>query len=109
MKRVLVALFLGGCSFLGGLTAVALGRAGPAAWAQMTGQPSADPDRLEEKFEAVAGKIGPCVVSVEAVKTTVRDGKPKTIEESGSGVLFRFPLYPPSEGGGGGARLCSHE
>ena len=89
MKRFLLPLFLGCCSFVGGLAAMELGRAGPAAWAQTIGQPSADPDRLEEKFEAVADKIGPCVVSVEAVKTAVREGKSKTIEESGSGVLFR--------------------
>ncbi len=89
MKRFLLPLFLGCCSFVGGLAAVELGRAGPSALAQMTGQPSAEPDRLEEKFEAVADKIGPCVVSVEAVKTAVREGKSKTIEESGSGVLFR--------------------
>ena len=87
MKRMLLPLFLGSCSFLGGLTAVQFGRAVPAAWAQPTA--SADPDRLEEKFEAVAGKVGSSVVSVEAVKTVVKDGKSKTVEESGSGVLFR--------------------
>ena len=64
------------------------GRAGPTAWAQMTGH-VADPDRLQARFEAVADKVGPCVVSVEAVKTAVREGKSKTVEESGSGVLFR--------------------
>ncbi|HVS39878.1 MAG TPA: serine endoprotease, partial [Gemmataceae bacterium] len=69
MKRYLLPLFLGGCAFLGGLAAVALARNGPTVWAQTTGQSSADPDRLEEKFEAVAAKIGPCVVSIEAVKT----------------------------------------
>ena len=89
MKRLLIPLFLGGCSFLGGLAAVALGRGGPTALAQTTGHQSADPDRLEEKFEAVAARVGPSVVSVEAVKTAVKDGKTKTIEESGSGVVFR--------------------
>ncbi len=55
----------------------------------MTGQSSGEPDRLEGRFEAVVDRVGPCVVSVEAVKTAVREGKSKTIEESGSGVLFR--------------------
>jgi S1-C subfamily serine protease len=89
MKRFLVPLLLGFCAFLGGLAAVEFGRAAPAVWARTAGASSSDPDRLEEKFESVAGKVGPCVVSVEAVKSAVRDGKKKTVEESGSGVLFR--------------------
>jgi S1-C subfamily serine protease len=86
MKRFVLPLVLGCSAFLGGLTAVQLGRGVPSAWAQL---PSADPDRLEQRFEAVAGKVGPCVVAVEAVKVVPKDGKTKTVEESGSGILFR--------------------
>jgi S1-C subfamily serine protease len=44
---------------------------------------------LSDRFEAVARRVGPAVVSIEAVKPngTKPDGKPRTIEDSGSGVL----------------------
>ena len=87
MKRCFLVLFLGCCSLVGGLAATQLGRALPTAWAQGAA-PAADPDRLEGRFEAVARKAGPSVVAIEAVKVAVKDGKTKTIEESGSGVLF---------------------
>jgi S1-C subfamily serine protease len=89
MKRYLFPLALACCSFFGGLTAVQFGRAVPSAWAQPTAAPSNEPDRLEDRFESVARKVGPCVAAVEAVKLVVKDGKSKTVEESGSGVLFR--------------------
>ena len=81
-------LFLGCCSFLGGLAAVQFGRLVPTAWAQPAGRVG-EPDRLEERFENVVRKVGPCVVAVEAVKLAKKEGKTKTVEESGSGVLFR--------------------
>ena len=85
MKRYAVPLVLGCCSFLGGLTAVLVGRVVPAAWAQPAAVAS---DRLEERFEAVAGRVGPSVVAIESVKTVNKDGKTKQLEESGSGILF---------------------
>ncbi len=87
MKRFVLPLFLGCCSFVGGLAAVQLHLV-PTAWAQPAPRVS-EPDRLEERFESVVRKVGPCVVAVEAVKLAKKDGKTKTVEESGSGVLFR--------------------
>ena len=47
-----------------------------------------EPDPLEQRFENVVRRVGPCVVAVESVKLAQRNGKTKTVEESGSGVLF---------------------
>src|SRR5271156_6494099 len=88
MKRFTLPLLLGCCSFLGGLTAMHCGCLLPAAWAQPTG-PAGEADRLEERFEAVAHKVSPAVVAIESVKTVVKEGKQKQVEESGSGILFR--------------------
>jgi serine protease Do len=106
MKRVFPVLFLGCCGFVGGAAAVGLGprlsaligrleAAGPA------GQlPSAvgDLSALGDRFEAVARRLSPAVVSVEAVKTQTSpngNGKTRTVEDSGSGVLI------PTENGRG--------
>jgi S1-C subfamily serine protease len=48
-------------------------------------------DKLGERFEAVAKKVGPSVVAIEAVKPAVRGGKSKSVDDSGSGVLIRLP------------------
>lgn len=92
MKRATSVLAIGVCSFLGGWAAV---RFGPAtaprlfADAPPTTLGSPDLDALGGRFEAVARKAGPSTVSIEAIKTsgTSRDGKAKTVEDSGSGVL----------------------
>ena len=89
MKRFLLLLFLGCCSFLGGLAAVQLGRAVPARLAQPAGAVAADPDRLEERFEAVARKVGPASSPSRPSRRPCKEGKAKTVEESGSGVLIR--------------------
>ena len=68
------------------MAAAQLGRAVPAVQAQPQ---SGDPDRLEQRFESVATRVGPSVVAVEAVKVVPKEGKSKTVEESGSGILFR--------------------
>src|SRR5205814_8608227 len=49
----------------------------------------ADLTTLSDRFEAVARRLGPAVVSIEAVKPsgTKPDGKTRTVEDSGSGVL----------------------
>jgi S1-C subfamily serine protease len=91
MNRVLVCLLLGGCAFMGGAAAVSFG---PKLLAQLPAaapSPSAGGDlaALSERFEAVARRLGPAVVSIEAIKPsgTKPDGKPRTVEDSGSGVL----------------------
>ncbi|HJZ54394.1 MAG TPA: trypsin-like peptidase domain-containing protein, partial [Gemmataceae bacterium] len=56
---------------------------------------AADPDHaaitvLSERFQAVVKKVGPAVVAVDAIKPPEpKSTKPK--EESGSGVMVRFP------------------
>ena len=95
LKPALVLVVCGGCAFVGGVVSDSL-RTERTATAEAV---APDPERaavaaLSERFEAVVAKVGPAVVSVDAVKppaagTTAGKGKP--VEESGSGVLVRFP------------------
>jgi S1-C subfamily serine protease len=91
MKRLLLPVFLGCCSFLGGLLAVSLRGGPPAAFAQApaSSSPNRDYNRLGERFELVARQVAPAVVAVEATKPNPKAGRGKAIEESGSGVLIR--------------------
>jgi S1-C subfamily serine protease len=92
MNRVLACITLGGCAFLGGAAAVSVG---PKVLAQLPSaapSPSAANDLvvLSDRFETVARRLAPSVVSIEAIKPsgTKPDGKPRTVEDSGSGVLI---------------------
>jgi S1-C subfamily serine protease len=96
LKKLFVVVACGGCAFLGGVAAESL-RTARAATAEAA---PFDADRaaagaLSERFEAVVKKIGPAVVSVDAVKPpaagTAASNKGKPVEESGSGVLVRLP------------------
>jgi serine protease Do len=90
MRRILMPLFLGCCSFLGGLTAMYVSTNGlPFARADSAG--SSDLGRLSDRFENVARKVAPTVVAVESSRVANKGGKSKTVEESGSGVLVRLP------------------
>jgi serine protease Do len=106
MRRVLMPVFLGCCSFLGGIAAVTLGpRLTPTAIAQppdprpispQQADPSradvarVDLNRLGDRFEQVARRVSPAVVAIEAVKPSNKPGsKTGSVEESGSGVLIR--------------------
>src|SRR5262249_7515860 len=92
MRRFLLPLFLGACSFLGGLAAVALtGGALPPLWAAAPSAARAADDlgKLSDRFEVVARKASPAVVAVEAVKPA--KGKGRATDDSGSGVLVRPP------------------
>ncbi len=51
---------------------------------------SGDIVQLSEKFESVARQVSPAVVYVEAAKQA-RSGKNQSLEESGSGVIVRWP------------------
>src|SRR2546423_2244413 len=92
MNRVLLCLGLGGCAFVGGAVAVNIGRKllprRPAAVS--TPSAGAKLSTLSGRFETSARRLSPAVVSVEAVKPsgTKPDGKPRTVEDSGSGVLI---------------------
>ena len=103
MKRLLLLGFLGCCAFFGGaagslwtrLPAPAVAQAPPAA-----ALPPAAGDvlRLSDRFEAVARRVSPAVVAIEAVKPPAAAGlagtKPRPVEESGSGVLVRVDGRP---------------
>jgi serine protease Do len=97
MRRALLIVFLGSCSFLGGLVAMTLmGRSQANAQAEGL-KPSQAPSsgnemsRLGDRFELVASKVSPSVVAIEAIKPPAK-GSTKTnpVDESGSGVLFRI-------------------
>ena len=99
---LILVLLCGACAFAGGLAGELLFRApGTAAAHNLPLPPSpvvAEVDSpgtgsVSDRFQAVVKKVGPAVVAVDAVKpsapTASGPGKPK--EESGSGVLVRFP------------------
>jgi S1-C subfamily serine protease len=89
LKSAALLLFLGACAFGGGSAAVVFGPllTAPAA-AQVGPGGTADLGRTSERFEAVARKIMPTVVAVEA-KKPAGGKRTKAEEESGSGVLIR--------------------
>jgi S1-C subfamily serine protease len=100
MNRICTLFVIGSCAFLGGTAAVTVPPllVVPAAAQQGTtlGTPLApDPVMvLGERFETVARQVAPAVVAVEALKpgkTLPGIGKPKPVEESGSGVLVQMP------------------
>ena len=99
-RRILWALALTGAAFAGGFTASALFDQRATAVAQ-TGTPLPPPpvqtDRPpapgQDRFEQVIRRVGPSVVSVDAVKPSAvpaATGKAKPTEESGSGVIVKF-------------------
>src|SRR5262245_33968380 len=88
MKRFGMALLVGVCAFLGGLTAVALTSGGVGRlWAWQGETDRSDPSA---RFEVVAKKVSPAVVALEAVKPTVKNGKSRNVDDSGSGVLVKL-------------------
>jgi S1-C subfamily serine protease len=88
LKRLGLLGFLGICSFAGGLGAVALSPRSPVVNAQTppTGIDGAL-RQLSGRFETVAAKAAPAVVSVEATKPP-QPRKTKPVEESGSGFII---------------------
>ncbi len=96
MRRHLVMVAVCGVgAFLGGAAVESLSRATVA-----TAQPGPPlppvPDLgekgpLPDRFQAVIKDISPSVVAVDAVKPTVAGSNKKEEEESGSGVIVKFP------------------
>ena len=87
--------FLGCCAFLGGglvsLLAVHLAQNAYAEGRGDAGRSgNADLMQMSERFEAIARQMSPTVVYVEAAKPA-RSGKSQPLEESGSGVIVRWP------------------
>ncbi len=86
------------CAFLGGSLISLLGvQLAQNAHARDGGdgiRPGAvDVVQLSERFESIARQMSPAVVYVEAAKAT-RNGKNQPLEESGSGVIVRWPGQP---------------
>jgi serine protease Do len=105
MKRIAVMFFVGGCAFFGGAAVVTIPpRLGTPVAAQspvpqaVLPAPAGDGLQVSERFEAIAQKVGPAVVAVEATipaKTAPGGtGKGRVVEESGSGVLIRADGRP---------------
>jgi S1-C subfamily serine protease len=97
MKRAARLLFAGSCTFLGGLVGAFCANhfdAATAAEARAAAlsPPTSDIVRLGDRFEAVARKIAPSVVYIEATKPPgpAPAAKGRALEESGSGVLIRL-------------------
>ena len=100
VKRAGLVAFCGAAAFFGGLAAELLLRpvANLSAEPPLPAAPTADTTRshLTDRFQAVIKLVGPAVVAVDAVKppppsNTSTSNKGKPVEESGSGVLVRFP------------------
>jgi S1-C subfamily serine protease len=102
MRRFFLVMFLGGCAFTGGLVAVALGPRLPSmGLAQQPTTPTVilpapvtDVVKLGDRFEAVARRVSPAVVALEATKPADSGTKSKAVEESGSGVIVRLESKP---------------
>jgi len=95
MRRILLPLFLGACSLLGGMLGTCwLGRGVPVALAQAPADAPAAPanqdlGRLSDRFELVASRVSLAVVAIEAVKPATKNTK--AVDESGSGIITRLP------------------
>ena len=70
MKSVMLALFLGGCAFCGGIVGARFQNGADlhADGDNKAAVPPGESVRLGERFEMVSRKIAPAVVSVEALK-----------------------------------------
>lgn len=99
LKRLGVLSVCGGCAFLGGLAGVTVYRGPdslaapplPPAQTAQSDRAVGGPDATSERFQWVVKKVGPAVVAVDAVKPPPPAGGSKPKEESGSGVMVRFP------------------
>lgn len=97
MTRAALILFVGCCAYLGGMSAVWMTSPQSAQVHAQTNdatRPLDSPSRNllpREDFAAIARKLTPSIVAIEAVKPAVKEGKTKSVDDSGSGVLVRIP------------------
>lgn len=98
-RRLGFLLFIGACSFVGGLGASWWGRGGalaraadPAPPATLPGSPVplGDLRASSPSFETVVRRSMPAVVAIESSRPSTKSTG-KTVEESGSGVLVTLP------------------
>lgn len=98
-RRLGYMLFIGSCSFLGGVGASWLNSrssqvraADPAPPAGLPGAvaPTAELRPVNPSFETVVRRSMPAVVAIESSRPSQKT-KGKTVEESGSGVLVNLP------------------
>jgi len=97
VKRLAAVLACGGCAFFGGVAAelvlrtpgTAVASAPPLPPAQVAAE--SDRPASSEQFLPVVRRFSPCVVAVDAVKPPPAGSSAKPKEDSGSGVLMRFP------------------
>lgn len=89
MRNKLRLVLMGAAfAFLGGAAAESLVR-GTRATAQPAAEPAAVPN---DRFQAIIRQFSPSVVAVDAVKPAAAGAaKSDTVEESGSGVIVKFP------------------
>src|SRR5437773_11659468 len=91
-KRFGMALLIGFCAYAGGLSAVVLtGHGAGFLWARQGDNNKEDNKDVSARFESVAKKVSPSVVALEAVKPSLKDGKRRSVDDSGSGVLVSLP------------------
>lgn len=103
MKRLLWLLFVGTCAFGGGLASVAVAPRLVSMVAAQTRSSAVLPGtgsdvlQIADRFEWVARRVSPAVVSVEASKPAGQGtgaNKGRAVEESGSGVIIRVANRP---------------
>src|SRR4051812_32149220 len=92
MKRIVLPCLLGASLIAGAFLLTPFPATTPVS-AQTRGPALADPVlQLSDRFEAIASRVLPAVVSVEAVKPAKTNKKP--VEESGSGVVIKSDVKP---------------
>ncbi len=103
MKRTILLCLAGLGFFFGGTTVVHVPLHLGSPLAAQTRPASADPlQALSDRFEAIAAKVAPAVVSVEAIKPAKPAAnangsgtvKNRPVEESGSGIIIRIDGKP---------------
>jgi serine protease Do len=91
MKQLLWIFFVGVSAFFGGSVAVSISpRLQLPVQAQLPPASQTDIVRLSDRFETVARRVSPTVVSVEAVKPGGAAAKTRLAEDSGSGVICKL-------------------